>query len=277
MDTCWLRFGNAGRQELLTVHDLDCGLIYADPSETGAPRVREWVEALGQRVGAGLRAAGFVFSPGARVVSDPVWCQPLSVWKNRYTAWIGDPVGQQIYGARALFDLRGVSDRSPMPEALRRHIATELGEAEAFIPVLANDTLAKQPPLTFFQGLVVDDEEKTTAHLDMVRSALQPLTDVGRVFALDRIAVETTSTWRRLEQAAQHEPEHRTLLQDAAEAFRIALFHRAQAGLRDGHDGALVDRASLTSYEQTVLKSVFRAVAALLELTEHRYWSRADE
>ena len=270
-DTCWLQFGNAGRQELLTVHDLDCGLIYANPPEAAAPRVREQVDVLGRRVGAGLRAAGFVFSPGARVVSNPAWCQPLSVWKNRYAGWIRDPVRQRIYAARALFDLRGISDQSPMLDMLRRHIATELSGNDAFIPVLANDTLAKQPPLTFFQGLVVDDEEKKTAHLDMVRSALQPLTDVGRVFALDRVAVETTSTWRRLEQAGEHDPEHRALLDEAAEAFRIALLHRAQAGLRDGHDGALVDPASLTSYEQTVLKSVFHAVSALLEVTEHRY------
>ena len=270
-DTCWLQFGNAGRQELLTVHDLDCGLLYADPPEAGALRVREHVEVLCQRVGAGLRAAGFVFSPGARVVSNPAWCQPLSVWKDRYTGWIRDPVRQQIYAARALFDLRGISDQSPMLEMLRRHIATELSRNDAFIPVLANDTLAKQPPLTFFQGLVVDTNEKKTAHLDIVRSALQPLTDVGRVFALDRVAVETTSTWRRLEQAGEHHPEHRALLEEAAEGFRIALFHRGQAGLRDGHDGALVDPTSLTSYEQTVLKSVFRTVGALLELTEHRY------
>ena len=136
---------------------------------------------------------------------------------------------------------------------------------------MANDTLANQPPLTFFQGLVVDDEGTKTAHLDMVRGALQPLTDVGRVFALGGVGVETTSTWRRLVLAGRHDPEHRSLLEEAAEAFRVALLHRARAGLGDGHDGALLDPATLTRYEQTVLKSVFRAVAALLELTEHRY------
>ena len=70
--------------------------------------------------------------------------------------------------------------------------------------MLANDTLANQPPLTFFRGLVVDDEETESAHLDIVRSALQPLTDVGRVFALDQGAVEQTSTWERFDQAARH-------------------------------------------------------------------------
>ena len=271
LETCWLRFGSAGREELLTVHDLDFGLVYADPPAAEAARTRGLVEALGQRVGSGLRAAGFIFSSGVRVVSDPMWCQPLSVWKDRYTGWIRDPIRQEIYRARALFDFQGISDRSPMVDALRRHIGIELDGNDAFIAVLANDTLANQPPLTFFQGLVVDDEEARTAHLDMVRSALQPLTDVGRVFALDTVAVETTSTCRRLEQAGRHDPEHQVLLDEAAEAFRIALLHRARAGLRDGHDGAVVNAASLTRYEQTVLKSVFRAVATLLEVTERRY------
>ena len=142
---------------------------------------------------------------------------------------------------------------------------------DAFIAVLANDTLANQPPLTFFHGLVVDDEETESAHLDIVRSALQPLTDVGRVFALDQGAVEQTSTCERFDQAARHHREQQALLREAAEAFRIALFHRACAGLGGGHDGSLVDPARLTKYGQTVLKSVFRTVVALLELTERRY------
>ena len=60
-------------------------------------------------------------------------------------------------------------------------------------------------------------------------------------------------------------------LREAAEAFRIALFNRACAGLGGGHDGSLVDPARLMKYEQTVLKSVFRTVGALLEFAERRY------
>ena len=198
VETCWLRFGSAGREELLTAHDLDCGLVYADPAPAESGRTRKRIEALGQHVGASLRAAGFIFSSGARVVSDPMWCRPLSVWQDRFTGWIRDPIRREIYRACALFDLQGVSGSSPMLQTLRRHIATELVGNDTFIPVLANDMLANQPPLTFFQGLVVDDEGARTAHLDMVRSALQPLTDVGRVCALDGVAVETTSTCQRL-------------------------------------------------------------------------------
>jgi len=72
-------------------------------------------------------------------------------------------------------------------------------------------------------------------------------------------------------QSARAHREQRALLHEAAEAFRIALFHRACAGLSGGHDGTLVDPARLTKYEQTVLKSVFRTVVALLEFTERRY------
>ena len=277
LDTCWLRFGNAGRQELLTAHDLDCGLVYADPPEAEAARIRERVDVLGQCVGAGLREAGFVFSPRARALSNPEWCQPLSVWKERYTGWVHDPVRREIYRARALFDLRGIWEPSPLLDDLRSHIAGELNGNDAFITVLANDTLANQPPLTFFRGLVVEDEKTESAHLDIVRSALQPLTDVGRVFALDRGAVWQTSTWERFDLAARHHHEQQALLREAAEAFRVALFHRVRAGLSGRHDGSLVDPSRLTKYEQTVLKSVFRTVVAILELTERWYLERADE
>ena len=154
-------------------------------------RVREQVDALGR-----LR----LLTPGSGV-GNPEWCQPLSVWKARYTGWVRDPVRREIYPARALFDLRGICEPSPLLDDLRRHIARELDGNDAFIAVLANDTLANQPPLTFFHGLVIDDEETESAHLDIVRSALQPLTDVGRVFALDQGAVWQTSTWERFDRA----------------------------------------------------------------------------
>ena len=271
LDTCWLHFGSAGRQELLTAHDVDYGLVYADPPTGAEAQARGQIDALTERVGAGLRAAGFRMSSGSRPVDPAAWCQPLSVWTECFSGWIHDPVRQQIYQARALFDLRGLAGSSPLVGALHRHLAAELDRTDAFIPVLANDTLANQPPLTFFEGLVVDDEERTASHLDIVRSALGPLTDIGRVFALDGMDVETVSTYRRLEQAAARHSKHRAVLEEAAEAFRIALFYRARAGLRAGHDGALIDPASLTRYERTVLKSAFRAVTGLLELTEHRF------
>ena len=271
LDTCWLHFGSAGRQELLTAHDADYGLVYADPPTGAEAQARAQVDALTERVGTGLRAAGFRMSSGSRPVDPLSWCQPRSVWTERFSGWIHDPVRQQIYLARALFDLRGLAGPSPLVRSLHRHLVVELDRTDAFIPVLANDTLSNQPPLTFFEGLVVDDEERTTSHLDIVRSALGPLTDIARVFALDAADVETVSTYRRLEQAAARHSEHRAVLEEAAEAFRIALFHRARAGLRAGHDGALIDPASLTRYERTVLKSAFRAVTGLLELTERRF------
>ena len=271
LDTCWLQFGSAGRRELLTAHDADYGLVYADPPTGAEAQARAQVDALTERVGAGLRAAGFRMSSGSRPVDPLSWCQPRSVWTERFSGWIHDPVRQQIYLARALFDLRGLAGPSPLVRSLHRHLAAELDRTDAFIPVLANDTLSNQPPLTFFEGLVVDDEERTTSHLDIVRSALGPLTDIARVFALDGVDVETVSTYRRLEQAAARHSKHRAVLEEAAEAFRIALFYRARAGLSAGHDGALIDPASLTRYERTVLKSAFRAVTGLLELTERRF------
>ena len=276
LDTDCLLFGAAARGELLTAHDLDCGLVYADPPAAKATAAREQMATLGQHVAAGLRAAGWVFSPTTRVMSDPHWCQPLSTWQARYAAWVRDPVGTEIYRARALFDLRGLASVSPLVDDLRRQIVTGLEQSEAFVPVLANDTLAEQPPLTFFEGLVVGDDGTRTAHFDMVRSALQPLTDVGRVFALAARTLDTTSTSERLELAGRRDPTCRELLDEAAEAFRIALFHRARTGLREGHDGTLVDPTRLTRYEQTVLKSVFRAVASLLTLTDQRFLGRHE-
>ena len=268
---CWLLLGAAGRDELLTRFDLDVGLVYADPGAHDEAEAGEGFRRLGERVAAALAACGFERSDAVPGPAAPSRCLPLSGWGRRFEEIASDPITSGAWRALACFDLQPACGDRGLVETLRERIVASLAGNDNFVPLLANDSLAHLPPLTFFQGLVVDGEGVGHETLDLWRSALQPLVDMGRVLALERRDLDTTRTSSRLEGTLARHPEHAAVLREAGEAFRVALFHQARGGLRRGDDGSRIGPAELTRYDQQLLKAGFRSIAALLELTASHF------
>ena len=65
----------------------------------------------------------------------------------------------------------------PSSKGCQRQILLELRDDEAAIPLLANDTLAHLPPLTFFRGLVLDLDGGQRDTLDIASAAISPIAD----------------------------------------------------------------------------------------------------
>ena len=96
------------------------------------------------------------------------------------------------------------------------------------IPLLANDTLAHLPPLTFFRGLVLELDGAQHDSFDIASAAITPIADAARVFAIAKRRLAPANTLERLAQAALDFPggcddlarsrgrlSHRALLSDA--------------------------------------------------------------
>ena len=88
----------------------------------------------------------------------------------------------EMFRARTLFDLRPVHGRRSLWQEIDAAVAEHVDRD--FLHVLANDCLASLPPLTFFQDAVVDSEGEHLSTFRLEHSALRPLVDVGRVFAM---------------------------------------------------------------------------------------------
>ena len=197
-------------------------------------------------------------------------CRSLAEWKDSYSRWISDPVLSGLYAGLRFFEVAPVRGDAAPVEALRQRIREAAKEDESFIPILANDSMANLPPLTFFRGLVVEDDGERTDRFDLRRGTLQPLADVGRVFALERGDASPTRTDLRLAAAGEEVEEQRNLFVDAAGTFRVALYHQARIGLRDGTGGWEIEPRVLSKLEQQVLKNGFRTIMKLLEFTANR-------
>ena len=107
------------------------------------------------------------------------------------------------------------------------------------------------PPLTFYDGAVLDLDGGRRARLDLERSALIPITDAARVFALAHGRLDPPGTLDRLAAAG---------LDEAANAYRVSLFYHTVGG-------------TLSRYDQMQLKTAFVSIQRLLDLTAKTFLS----
>lgn len=275
LQSCWLLFGRMGRLETLTPDAPALGIVYVDAPQEGGDAAGKYFSTLAQKVEAKLRACGFRQRQNPIGASHGAFCRSVSEWKEFYSGLIRDPIGNAIYTAREFFDAHVVcGDPAPWPTLwleLKKIILAELERNEAFIPVLANDTLAKLPPLTFFQGSVIEPDGARKQTLDLEKTALDPIVDAARVFALAGGEVSTPNTLRRLESAARAMPLRASVFNDAADGLRIASYQHAVARFREQGDAALIHPSRLSRFEQRLLKTTFDSVRRLLELTSATY------
>jgi CBS domain-containing protein len=260
---CWCFAGSSGRGESLTQLAPHPVIVVEDDQQ--AARARPAYE----RVLNLMRECDYL-PRTATPFEDDFFVATVPEWKERFRAWVEDPVRTEMYRARTLFDLRTVvGPQAPWEEIeadVRRAVDTN------FVRVLANDCLATLPPLTFFQDAVIDRDGEQATTFRLEHSALRPLVDVGRVFGSATGACLGHSTLERFASACARLPEHQAILREAADTMRIVLLHQARVGIAQGTTGAELPPSLLSSYDRRILKGGFRSILRLLEFTNDPAW-----
>jgi CBS domain-containing protein len=259
----WCFAGSSGRGESLTMLVPMLLAVFEDHAPDDAARARY------RQVYEGLLECGYLPRPELPFGVD-FYAATAREWKARFRDWIDDPVRQHTSRARSLFDVRAVYGA----EALWHEVRAGIAEAvdREFVHVLANDCLASLPPLTFFQDAVVDSLGEHTLTFRLEHSALRPLVDVGRVFALAARDALGRSTIERFTIARGMLPEREAIFRDATETLRIVLWQQGRIGISQGTDGAELPAALLSRHDRQALKSGFPSIQRLLEFTADLTW-----
>jgi signal-transduction protein with cAMP-binding, CBS, and nucleotidyltransferase domain len=263
---CWLAFGTMARGEVLRLAPPKIGVVYDDDDLPNTTAATVYFNVVAGRAAAWFHACGLEGEA-------PVWpegahpCMPLSEWKRFFSATIRAPYEHDLFARRELFDLRELSGDPELLAVLTSHIAGELKQTDMLVPLLANDTLAHLPPLTVFQGLVLESDGSERDTLDLAEFIVHPISDAARAFVLGKGGIPI-NTFERLEAAALDSPENAPIFKDAADAFRIGLYHQAVAGT------SLIAPSALGKLDQRVMKTAFASIFRLLELTASTFVSR---
>jgi CBS domain-containing protein len=261
----WLLFGAAGRRALLALAELECGLVYDDAAPGAEAAAQTYYAELSRAAAVHLGECGFRVGDETSPLGNAKRCRPLSAWKQSYSGWVENPILNRIYEARSYFDFLAAAGSRRFADELASHILEEVRANESFLPLLANDSMANLPPLTFFRGFVVDESNIQKDSLDIGRSVLSPLIDVGRVFALGASVFAGASTLDRFASAASAYPAYAQTFAGAADALRVGLYQQAVFGLKEGGSGTIIRPPELSKYDQQLLKSAFRSILSLIE------------
>ncbi|MEQ1885562.1 MAG: putative nucleotidyltransferase substrate binding domain-containing protein [Bryobacteraceae bacterium] len=256
---CWCVIGATGRQESLTLAAPGIALIHAE----GAGAARQHFET----VLSALSMCGYLTTDAAKASAV---CASTEAWKTRFSGWLEDPIQNDIFAARPMFDLRPFAGNPDLFRQIRESVSG--GVSKSFLYLLANDCLSNLPPLTFFRDAVVHGSGEQSDVFDLQRTALEPLVDVGRVFGLAAGHPFGSTTLERFTWAKSMLPEQELIFREASETLRAVLFHQARVGIRERTDGAELPPALLSRHDRQVLKNGFRAILKLLEFTAECEW-----
>ena len=257
--SCWCFCGSSGRRESLT--RMAPELVVITDQQTGSTTYRHVADLLAECDY--LTRSDKTFEPSFYTAS-------IAEWKVRYVAWVRNPILEQMYLARALFDLRPIHDSRSLVAELEGTVTSAVDRD--FLRIIANDCVARLPPLTFFQDAVVDDmgERSTTFQLD--RNALTPLVDVARVYGIAAGRALGGSTLERLTMARHLLPQHAAVFHEAADTLNLVLWLQGRIGIRQGTGGTELPPTLLSRHDRQVLKSGFRVIHRLIELTSNYEW-----
>jgi CBS domain-containing protein len=188
---CWLAFGSEGRIEQTLATDQDNGVVIADAVDSPAFRAR--LLACASRVNDTLDACGYPLCEGGIMARNPDRCQPLAVWRDRFSGWIEHPDEQALLGASICFDFRAIVGNEILAQTLRDDLVQRASRGRMFLYHMARNALATVPPLGLLREFSVDGDGK----IDLKKNGARIITDAARVFALAQ-GVAATNTVQRL-------------------------------------------------------------------------------
>jgi len=270
----WLAAGSEARREQTLRTDQDNGLVYADAAPDMAATAAQYFKCLAARMGAALENLGFPECKGGFMASNPLWCQPESVWRERFASWMENPQPEALLAASVFFDLRPVGGDPAPGRALWKWVCARAPSRTLFLRHLAREALLREPGLGFFGRLRVERSGAHRGRLDLKSRGIFPVTQGMRVCALS-LGLEETHTLDRLRGTAAHgligarEAEN---LRDAYETVaRLRLAHQLCCLDEGVQADNFLDPRRLGRADLLLLKDAFRSIAWFHRFLEDRF------
>jgi CBS domain-containing protein len=264
---CWLLLGSEGRREQTFKTDQDNAIIYADPvGEEQTKAAQEYFTLFARKAIDHLVNCGYPLCPGEIMAVNPKWCQPLSVWKKYFSAWISEPEPQEVLHATIFFDFRAEFGKTVLADELRTHLREVSSRQEIYLYHLAQECLGGRAPLSFFKNFIVEKNGEHQNKLDIKRQGLTPFVNFARVLAL-KYGISETSTLARFQVLSQEGHISEELWASAREAYEMQMQLRLIHQLTQIDEGVLpdnhIDPSKLSDLEKKMLKESFEVIDRL--------------
>jgi len=231
----WLQLGSLGRRDRAISGDQDHALIYA----VGTSGVDPYFAELSERVVAGLEAAGIPRCPSNVMATHAGFRQSMDEWLDRLRVWMDEAEPSVFYTEIALDYRMAAGNLDDSVQALDR-VARSARHNLPFLRRLARLATHQHPPLGFFRNIEVADIGGGVDVFDVKATALLPITELARFFALHQ-GISTPSTYERLRLVAASESEWTESAASLDRAHRVLQNVRIRHQMQQVTQGLSVD------------------------------------
>ncbi len=275
VDYCWIIFGSEGRKEQTFKTDQDNAIIYDDRGSKADDAAQYFAEFAIQMQQA-LARCGFPPCSAGYMASNPMWCQPLSVWKKYFSNWINIPTTEAILRSLIFFDFRPVHGNTLLAEQLRAFLGHELKDEVPFFAHLASALVNKKPPLDFLGKFECEKKGVHKGTFNIKITGLSPIIDAARFSALELKAFHT-STMERLAEMKDRPCIAAKFSVELEQAFEFLMSLRLRHQYEQIKEGSLPDNfinpQCLSTMERAMLKESFKLIATVQETVRKQYGS----
>jgi CBS domain-containing protein len=269
---CFLALGSMARDEQSLVTDQDNAIVLDDDFDRATHE--QYFRELADFVCDGLAELGYPYCTGNVMATNPDLCQPLTVWRERFSGWIAKPDRRALLNSSIFFDLDGIYGETRFAEELKALVAEQASVSSAFQGCLAHNAQTRTPPLGFFRDFVLEKSGRHQDSLDLKRRGTAPLVDVIRVHAMASGSLAQNS-FKRLDDvlAAGFLTSSMTAdLKDALEFIAGTQYQHHAYCLEQGKrpDNKL-NPATLNTFDRRNLKDAFRVLSHAQRFLRLRY------
>jgi CBS domain-containing protein len=258
--------GSEGRKEQTLKTDQDNAIVYEDSSPGAADLVHDYFRKVGETVCTALDRCGYRFCTADVMARNPKLCQPLSVWKRRFSEWIHAAEAEDLLYSSIFFDFRAGFGHPELVVRLREHLFESLEGWSGFFRHLTQNALLHKPPLGFFRNFVLESKGEHRNKFD-VKRAMVPIVDYARVYALKH-GIAETNTLERLRQLMQKgilpAKDYNEVEQGYSFLMQLRLARQVAAILEEGvAPDNFINPQDLSGIEQRLLKEIFIRIGNL--------------
>jgi CBS domain-containing protein len=261
---CWIVMGSEGRMEQTFKTDQDNAMIYSDAgTETEEPLVKKYFEDFSIFTRDALVKCGFPVCPGDYMASNPLWRQPLSVWKEYFTKWIKTPTTNAVLFSSILFDFRPMHGDVTLAETLRRYLTKLASSEDMFLKHMADMSVRLRTPLGIFRTFVVEKSGEHKNELNLKFKCIAPMVNIARLFSLEK-GVTDVSTLDRIHALKEKHPIFHEFGEELEHAFEFLSLLRIRHQFDQIEAGKAPDNFINPSRLNNVERRTFKGVCQLI-------------
>jgi CBS domain-containing protein len=265
-NSCLVVMGSEGRGEQILKTDQDNALLLRDGFEmAGLPE-------LTARFTAALIDFGYPPCPGNIMLSHPLWCQPLAVFKQTLRGWLFDGAEDGVMNLAIFVDAAAVTGDAGLLQEAHGFIDQHLVDNDAFFARFAsaadqfNEAAGWWAKLASLAGR---GEADSAQEFDLKKLGTFPVVHGVRALALQHHVAEL-GTVARLQALAKRQLLPAATVRDLSEALHFLMALKLENNLRQRRAGVgannLVQLASLGTLERDLLKD---ALAIIKRFRQH--------